>query len=99
MAKHPEVSVDEVSQVRSPISFHWRGSTASSIAEHAAPGPVPRTFVVTAEDIVRSYVLMHDGGAMQWNAGTRTIEELKPHASYAPAIHEKWRSQLQARGA
>ena len=98
VAKHPEVSIDEISQVRFPISYHGGGSTVTSIAEYTAPGPVPPTFVVTAEDIVRLYVLMHDAGAMQWNAGTRTIEELKPRASYAPAIYEKWRSQLEPRG-
>jgi hypothetical protein len=98
VAKHPEVSIDEISQIRFPISFHGGGSTVTSIAEHTAPGPVPPTFSLTAEDIVRLFALMHDAGAMQWNAETRTIEELKPRASYAPAIYEKWRSQLDARG-
>jgi hypothetical protein len=97
VATHPEVSIEEISQVRFPISFHGGGSTVTSIAEHTAPGPVPPTFVVAAEDVVGLYALMHDAGAMQWDAGTRTIEELKPHASYAPAIYEKWRSQLKLR--
>ena len=100
VTKHPGVSVNEFSQVRFPISFHGGGSTVTSIAEHTAPGPIPATFVVTAEDIAYLYALMHDEGAMQWNATTttRTIEELKPHASYAPAIFKKWRSQLESRG-
>jgi hypothetical protein len=81
VAQHPEVSIDEISQVRFPISFHGGGSMITSIAEHMAPGPVPPTFSVTTEDIVRLFALMHDAGAMQWNAATRTIEELKPRAS------------------
>lgn len=98
VAKHPEVTINEISQVRFPISFHGGGSTVTSIAEHTALGHMPATFVVTAEDVVHLYALMHDEGAMQWNATTRTIEELKPHASYAPAIYENWRSQLETRG-
>ena len=100
VTKHPGVSVNEISQVRFPISFHDGGSTVASIAEHTAPGPIPATFLVAAEDIVYLYALMHDEGAMQWNATTTTttIEELKPHAPYAPAIFKKWRSQLESRG-
>jgi len=95
VAHHPEVSIDEISQIRFPISFYGGESMVTSIAEHTAPGPVPPTFAVTAEDIVRLFALMHDAGAMQWNVETRTIEEVEPRATYAPAIFEEWRSQLK----
>jgi hypothetical protein len=95
---HPGLSIEELAKVRFPILFHGGGSTVTSIAEHTAPGPVPPTFVVTAEDVVRLFALMHEVGAMQWNAETRTIEELRPRDSYAPAIYEKWSSQLRRPG-
>jgi hypothetical protein len=93
--EHPGVSIEELSKVRFPILFHCEGSMVTSIAEHTAPGPVPPRLVVTADDVVRLYALMHEAGAMQWNAETRTIEEVKPRYSYAPAIYEKWASQLE----
>lgn len=96
-ATHPEVTIDEISQTRFPISFHGGGSTVTSIAEYMAPGPVQSAVAVTVEDVVRLYALMHAAGAMQWDPQSRTIEELKPRASYAPAIYEKWQSQLKPR--
>ncbi len=74
------------------------GSTVTSIAEYAAPGSLPPTFVVTAEDIVRLYALIHDAGALPWNVTRKAIDESKPHLSCAPTIYAQWRSQREPRG-
>jgi len=97
VASHPETSIDQLSHIRFPISFYGGGSTVASIADHTAQGPVPATYIVTSEDVVLLFTLMHDAGALRWNAASRTIEELKPRESYAPAIYEQWRRQLEQR--
>ncbi len=81
LASHPELSINDLSRTRFPVALQAGTTMVTSIAELIAPGPVPVTYQVTAEDVVRLYQLMHEAGVMRWNPQTRTHEEIAPPAS------------------
>ena len=97
LAAHPELSLDELSQFRFPILLHNGYTTVTSIAELIAPGPIPSTYHLTPQDVVRLYQLQHEAGALRWNADTRTHEEVKPLADYRADVYGRWHQELDAK--
>lgn len=97
-AAAPGVTIEELINIRFPISFHGEGSTVTSIAEELKPAPVAAPLVPTAEDIVRRYAMMHDAGVLDWNTVTRTVERLKPLESEMKVYKEWWNQLLDKAG-
>lgn len=94
---HPELSIDQLSRVRFPVTLYNGDVTVTSIAEGLAPGPIPATYDMTPQDVVRLYQVQHDVGAFRWNADTLTHEQTKPLAAYHAAVRDRMRQDLDAR--
>jgi hypothetical protein len=97
LASHPDVTLDDLEQVRFPTVLYSGETTVNSIAELTAPGPTTPTYAITADDIVRLYQLKYEAGALRWNPGTRTHEEIKPADSYSGTVFPAWRTELEQR--
>lgn len=100
-ATQPNVSLDDLAQVRFPILSHDGVTTmVTSLSEMTAPGPreSEATHDITYGDVVNLYRLMSERGVMRWNADTLTHEEVVSPALYAEEVHGVWRQGLRATG-
>jgi hypothetical protein len=93
-ATHPDVTLDDLGEVRFPIR-NARGDTVpTSIDELLKPGPGPAAVHPTRRDIVDLYAAMHAAGLLRWDAATRTIVRVDAPSSDVAAVAAAWRDQI-----
>lgn len=92
---NPEVSIGELTTTRVLIRT-LAGAVVLSIEELMRPGPVPQSRPLDAEDVIRLYRLIHEAGAMTWDAATRSHVETKSPQAYAE-VYARWRDELDAK--
>ncbi|MBT8163037.1 MULTISPECIES: hypothetical protein [Arthrobacter] len=94
-AEHPGITEDHMAGIRFPLRLHDGTLMVTSISE-MVPGnrPTP-TFGITVADVVHLYQLMHDSGAVLWNASKLEHEEVKPASEYRTEVYAAWRAGLR----
>jgi hypothetical protein len=96
-AEHPDISLEQIEQIRFPIVLHGGEKMVTSIFEMThLNGPVTPTYEITVTDAVRLYSLMYEHGAMIWNANTKSHEEALPSGAYRDLVYEEWRGGLKS---
>ena len=96
-AAHPEISVEQIERIRFPIALYGGETMVTSIFEMTHMiGPPQPSYDFTVVNVVRHYRILHEHGAMSWNASTRTLEETLPRTEYWDAVSEQWRGELKS---
>lgn len=97
-AAESAVTIEDLIDIRFPVSFYGGGSTINSVAEELKPHPIQPPVVPTAADIVRRYAMMHDAGVLGWNSATRMVERLKPLDCEMKVFKDWWNQLLDQTG-
>ncbi|MFT4211998.1 MAG: hypothetical protein QM626_09005 [Microbacterium sp.] len=92
------IPLETLATVRFPIiSFGGGGTIVTSLSELVSevPGRGLPTYRVSILDGVRLYSLMHEFGALEWDANNLAHIELIPANRYRQQVFMNWRATLQ----
>ena len=88
-AAHPEISIDELAQIRFPlVYFGGEDFTIESAADDLKPRPIPSRKPLTLETVVDMWVALFTGGIVRWNSDLRAVEMIQPMSDYARVLRE-----------
>ena len=90
-ATHPDVTLDDLGQVRFGIRSARGDTVPTSIDELLKPGPGPAAAYPTRRDIVHLDAAMHAAGLLRWDAATRTIVQVDPPSYDVAPVAAAWR--------
>ena len=97
-ATHPDVTLQDLGQVRFPIRNARLDTTfPTSIDELLKPGNGPAAVHRTRRDIIDLFAVMHAAGLLRWDAATRTIVQVDARSYDVAAGHAAWQDRIAGR--
>ena len=88
-AIHPEISTDELVEIRFPVVFFGgQDYTITSAAEELEPAPVPRPRPWTLDTVIDMWTALLTGGIVRWNSELRAVEMIQPMSDHTRVLRE-----------
>ena len=88
-ATHPEISIDDLAQIRFPVVFFGvEEFTIESAADLLEPHPIPPRRPWTLETVIDMWTAIFAGGIVRWNSELRAVEMIQPMSEYKRVLRE-----------
>jgi hypothetical protein len=89
-ADHPEVTLDELIEIRFPVNFlKGEDFTIDPAAESLRTDPVPPPVPETLDSVIERWKALHTAGVVEWNIDKRAVEMIRPMNEYKRVL-DKW---------